>query len=133
MANGESQTAGLRPVRPAGYRLVGAVTLILFAALVVSLSGGVAGQGRPGPATGEGLWIQAIPQDDRITLLVADPSARSLAVYHVDPAGSLTLRSSRDISWDLLLGDFNAQEPSPSVIRGMLERAPAPGVRSPRP
>jgi hypothetical protein len=108
--------------------------VILGVALVVSLSGGVAGQGRAGPATGEGLWVQAIPQGDHITLLIADPSARSIAVYQVDPAsGSLTLRSSRDLTWDLLLGDFNAQEPTPSVIRGMLERASPPGLRSPRP
>lgn len=88
----------------------------------------------PGSVSADGLWFQAIPHDDRITLLVADPAARAVAVYQVDASnGNLSLRSSRDITWDLLIRDFNTQDPSPAVLEGMLERASAGGVRATAP
>lgn len=127
-------TDSARPRRGAIWGcLAGVLVLgILGVGGILGLPGGslIAAPPRPGQNATDGLWIQAVPQDDRITLLVADPSARALAVYQVDPAtGSLTLRSSRDITWDLLVGDFNAQDPAPAVIRGMLEKAAAPGLR----
>jgi hypothetical protein len=69
------------------------------------------------------LWIQAVPVDDRQQLLlVVDPQLRNAAVYHVDgPTGSLVLKSTRNITWDLMVGDFNAQEPKPAALRRMLE------------
>lgn len=81
------------------------------------------------PATGAApgmngqLWIQAVPVDDRQQLLlVVDPQLRNAAVYHVDgPTGSLVLKSTRNITWDLMVGDFNAQEPKPAALRRMLE------------
>ena len=96
---------------------------------------------RPSPggnAVGPGgqLWISATPIDNaRQLLIVIDPGARNAAVYHVDAAaGTLSLKSTRDISWDLLVGDFNAQEPKPAALRKMLEigRDPAADGR-PRP
>ncbi len=53
------------------------------------------------------------------------------AVYHVDgPTGSLVLKSTRNITWDLMVGDFNAQEPKPASLRKMLEmKAPPPPAR----
>ena len=38
--------------------------------------------------------------------------------------GTLTLKSTRDITWDLMVGDFNSQEPKPSALKKMLEMAP---------
>jgi PmbA protein len=35
--------------------------------------------------------------------------------------GALTLKSTRDISWDLLVEDFNCQEPRPAALKKMLE------------
>jgi hypothetical protein len=69
------------------------------------------------------LWIHAVPLDDRQQLLlVVDPQLRNAAVYHVDgPGGSLVLKSTRNITWDLMVGDFNAQEPKPADLRRMLE------------
>ncbi|MFM8496208.1 MAG: hypothetical protein ACKOEM_11895 [Planctomycetia bacterium] len=79
----------------------------------VAVAPGVAGQ----------LWIQAVPLDDRQQLLlVVDPQLRNAAVYHVDgPTGALVLKSTRNITWDLMVGDFNAQEPKPATLRRMLE------------
>jgi NADH dehydrogenase FAD-containing subunit len=58
-------------------------------------------------------------------LLVVDPHLKNAAVYHVDAAaGTLTLKSTRDISYDLLVGDFNAQAPKPADLKKMLEASP---------
>jgi len=104
----------------------------LFAAFAIAAAlggGGLAAQrvGRaPQAATGDPagpLWTLASPLDDgRQMLLVVDQHNRALAIYHVDPAnGTLTLKSTRDISWDLLVEDFNCQEPRPAALKKMLE------------
>lgn len=83
---------------------------------------------RPGGPAGDGiapgqLWISATPLDDqRQLLIVIDPTVKNAAIYHVDGgSGTLALKSTRDISWDLMVGDFNAQEPKPSALKRMLE------------
>lgn len=78
----------------------------------------------PSPAGGP-LWISDTPLDEaRRILIVVDSGSRRAAVYHVDVAtGSLTLKSARDISWDLMLDDFNAQEPRPAALRNLIQAA----------
>ncbi|MFM9058085.1 MAG: hypothetical protein ACKOSQ_02970 [Planctomycetaceae bacterium] len=73
-----------------------------------------------------GLWISDSPLDDgRRLVIIVDPATRHAAVYHVDAAsGSMTLKSARDVSGDLALDEFNAQEPRPAAIRRMLQSAP---------
>lgn len=80
--------------------------------------GPIADAGAPGH-----LWISATPLDDqRQLLIVIDPTVKNAAIYHVDGgSGTLSLKSTRDISWDLMVGDFNAQEPKPSALKRMLE------------
>lgn len=75
------------------------------------------------------LWIQATPIDDRQqAVLVVDPQLRSAAVYLLDnTAGTLALKSTRNITWDLLVGDFNAQEPKPAALRRLIEAGAATG------
>ena len=93
-------------------------------------NGGMAAQraGRSLPGAGSGdqsgpLWTLATPLDDgRQMLLVVDQQNRTMAIYHVDPAtGTLTLKSTRDVRWDLMVEDFNCQEPRPSALKKMLE------------
>lgn len=69
------------------------------------------------------MWVRTFPLDEsRHVLLIVDPIQRHVAIYHVDTAaGTLTLKSARDISEDLRLGDFNAQDPKPATLRKMLE------------
>lgn len=109
-------------------RAIGAV------GVAVAASGPLCGQNQsvPQPAVGhdtaEPMWVQTFPLDEgRHVLLIVDPILRHVAIYHVDTvAGTLTLKSSRDISGDLRLGDFNAQDPKPTALRKMLDgRAPA--------
>jgi hypothetical protein len=35
--------------------------------------------------------------------------------------GTLTLKSTRDVRWDLMVEDFNCQEPRPAALKKMLE------------
>jgi hypothetical protein len=93
-------------------------------------NGGLAAQraGRSLPPVGTNdqtgpLWTLATPLDDgRQMLLVVDQQNRAMAIYHVDPAnGTLTLKSTRDIRWDLMVEDFNGQEPRPAALKKMLE------------
>lgn len=69
------------------------------------------------------MWISESRLDDaRRLLVVIDEVGRHAAIYHVDAAaGTLTLKSTRDISGDLSVGDFNAQEPRPGAIQRMLQ------------
>ena len=77
-------------------------------------SGGLAAQraGRSLPVgTGDQtgpLWTLATPlEDGRQMLLVVDQQNRAMAIYHV--------------RWDLMVEDFNAQEPKPAALKKMLE------------
>ncbi len=93
------------------------------------LAGSQTAAQRPGPpesAAPGGLWISASPLDEsRRLLLVIDPQFKNAAVYHLEAAtGALTLKSTRDISYDLMVGDFNAQAPKPADLKKMLELAP---------
>lgn len=114
----------------ARHGLIAAASLcgVLVAAAILA-TGGLAAQraGRPlqtATADQSGpLWTLATPLDDgRQMLLVVDQQNRTLAIYHVDPAaGTLTLKSTRDVRWDLMVEDFNCQEPRPSALKKMLE------------
>jgi len=102
------------------------VSLLVLAVLVGALSAAAPTAPAAAPADSAGgspLWISMAPiGDDRQLMVVVDPVARSAAVYHVDAgSGALTLKSTRDIRWDLLVGEFNAQEPSPTALRRMVE------------
>jgi len=109
--------------------LIAAGCLCGVFAVAVFGSGGMAAQraGRSlpaGPSDQSGsLWTLATPLDDgRQMLLVVDQQNRSMAIYHVEPAsGTLTLKSTRDIRWDLMVEDFNGQEPRPAALKKMLE------------
>jgi len=104
--------------------------VLLCAAAVVMLAGGVfASQRAVRPVQPDGgsqsgpLFTLATPLDDgRQMLLLVDQQTRTLAIYHVDPAaGTLTLKSTRDVRWDLMVEDFNCQEPRPASLKKMLE------------
>ncbi|MFZ4733238.1 MAG: hypothetical protein ACOYK7_11930 [Pirellulales bacterium] len=107
---------------------------ILAAGLVLG-AGGLAVAQKPGravpataePSAGNGLWISTSQLDDgRQVLVIVDPGVRTAAVYHVEAAtGALALKSTRNLTWDLLVGEFNTGEPRPSAVRRMVEQDPA--------
>jgi hypothetical protein len=101
-------------------------SLLVLGGLLLASLAAWQGWGLAAPRAGgqEGpLWISENRLDDgRRLLVVVDQATRHAAVYHLDGVdGTLTLRSTRDISWDLMVGDFNAQEPKPTALRKMLQ------------
>jgi len=107
------------PVRLAA----GIAAAALLGAVVMAAQRPVRVPAAPAAGHAAAFWTAMTPlEDGRQMLLVVDPENRALAIYHVDPAGgTVTLKSSRDISWDLLVGEFNAQEPKPAALKRMLE------------
>jgi hypothetical protein len=110
--------------------LLGSVILCAGVLLANLLGGGHAAAQRPvrmQPAAANGqagqFWTSITPLDDgRQMLLLLDEQNRNLAIYHVDPAaGTISLKSTRNITWDLMIEDFNAQDPKPSALKKMLE------------
>jgi hypothetical protein len=103
-------------------------TLALIGAVGLWQGGRLAAERVSPPRSQDPLWISESRLDDgRRLLVVVDQGTRHAAVYHVDAAaGTLTLKSTRDISWDLMVGDFNAQEPRPGALQKMLQLPAAP-------
>src|SRR5262245_20056790 len=61
--------------------------------------------------------------DGRQQITVVDSRQRVMAVYHVDRAsGALTLKSVRNLNWDLLIEDFNSDKPTPREVRALTQR-----------
>lgn len=53
---------------------------------------------------------------------VIDPRTRVMSVYHVElSSGAVTLKSVRNIHWDLQMIEFNGVKPLPAEIRGLLD------------
>jgi len=117
---------GSRGVRLPGW--LGGVALLGFFGVWQARE--LAAQRTASPGASGPLWISETRLDDaRRLLIVIDEVGRHAAVYHVDAAaGTLTLKSTRDVSWDLSVGDFNAQDPKPGAIQRMLQlpAVPAP-------
>ena len=60
--------------------------------------------------------------DGRQQVTVIDPRSRVMAVYHVDRAsGALSLKSVRNVHWDLQIEDFNSANPTPREIRALTD------------
>ena len=113
------------------WMLVGAFCMVFLASHLTSPPW-ASGQHSTGVAiesSAGSLWLSmAHREGDPQQLLVAvDRDTRHAAVYHVDATnGTLTLRSTRNLSWDLLVDDFNGREPSPTALKNMLETGTTP-------
>ena len=61
--------------------------------------------------------------DGRQQVTLVDPRQRVMAVYHVDRvSGALSLKSVRNLAWDLQIEDFNSGTPAPRDIRALKEQ-----------
>jgi hypothetical protein len=71
---------------------------------------------------GELITVATSAGDGRQQLTIVDPETRSLAVYHIDTAsGEVSLKSVRNIQYDLRMIEFNGTSPLPGEIRSILE------------
>lgn len=112
--------------RPPLTAIAAAVTACV-AIILVCAGPPASGQRPPGPAGSGQLVVSTSPlPDDRHLIVVVDPVTRHAAVYVVAADGTLALKGARDLTWDLMVGEFNAQEPRPAAIRKLLEAAPPP-------
>jgi hypothetical protein len=101
--------------------IIGAV-LVLLAGLLVE-SRNKAAQPSGGPEYGgELITFTSTAAENRQQLTVIDPRSRAMAVYHVDSTtGVVSLKSVRNIQWDLMMSEFNGVSPLPREIRAMVE------------
>ncbi len=76
-------------------------------------------------ATGDTIASHTVELGDgRQQITLIDSRNRTIAVYQVDPRnGAITLRSVRNVNWDLQMDEFNGGgKPSPKEIRSLLEQ-----------
>ncbi len=56
-------------------------------------------------------------------LILVDPQNQVIGTYHIDAnTGGVTLRSVRNVRWDLMMEEFNAGIPKPIEIKALLEQ-----------
>ena len=108
-------------------------SLLVLVAFVVGLavaglqSSSVSGQrtnpaGESVSAPGELIAISN-PTQVGHQLTIVDPRLRVICVYQVDrSSGQLTLKSVRNVHWDMMMDEFNGMSPSPKEIRATLHR-----------
>jgi hypothetical protein len=109
--------------------LVG-MALVMAAAAMAEQRGetlpqrGAPAMSAPVAVTGTELIVVPTTLADKVQMLtVVDPRQRVLGVYHIDAAtGKITLKSVRNIRWDLQIDHLNTDEPLPQAIRSMLEQ-----------
>lgn len=75
-------------------------------------------RGQPGE-----LLALSMDVEGRQQVTVVDPRRQVMAVYHIDRnSGSITLRSVRNVQWDLVMEDFNSGNPTPREIRSIADQ-----------
>ena len=81
-------------------------------------------QPSPQPICGGELIAVPSPMGDKGQLLtVLDPRQQTMGVYWIEAGtGKITLRSVRNIRFDLMMTDFNGDNPLPREIRLQLEQ-----------
>ena len=58
-----------------------------------------------------------------LQVVLVDGHSRVMSVYHVTAAdGAITLKSVRNVRWDLLMEEYNGAKPYPREIRALLDR-----------
>ena len=102
---------------------VGAMLMVANATIVWNQSNAYAQRPELRTSTGPLTVIQIGGSDQLKQLAIVDQNARAIGVYHVHPtSGELSLKSVRNINWDLRLDEFNSVNPSTREIRALLRR-----------
>ena len=75
-------------------------------------------------AMGDGLIaLSADAGQGREQITLVDPKAHVMAVYHIDRnTGEISLKSVRNVHWDLQMDEYNGVRPSPRDIRALLQQ-----------
>lgn len=103
--------------------LLGLVLTVLFAGGITPWNSAHAQfNERAAPLAGGALQGLTWNTPNGQQLAVLDEKLRVLSVYEINSSGTITLRSVRNIGWDLQMEEFNSTNPSPREIRAMIER-----------
>ena len=103
---------------------VGVLVVCVLAGLLAALVPSVGFAQRPGisHAGGTLITVAGPAGEHRQQLTVVDPDTRGVAVYHIDTtSGEISLKSVRNIRYDLEMIEFNGTSPLPREIRSLLE------------
>lgn len=66
------------------------------------------------------LDLPGTPEYDVVALM--DTNRKVMSVYHINKmTGEIVLKSVRNVSWDLLLDEFNGASPTPREIRSLTQ------------
>jgi nitrogen fixation protein len=105
--------------------LVG-IGLVMAAAAVAEPRGEYLAQRATPAATalaGSELVVVSATLGEKQMLTVVDPRQRVVSVYHIDMAtGKISLKSVRNIQWDLQINDLNNESPLPQQIQLLLQQ-----------
>jgi hypothetical protein len=102
---------------------IGVVVVLLLAAWMNPFRAPAMAQTASSVGAGQliAFTADAGPGAQQITLI--DPRTRVMSVYHIDRGtGGITLRSVRNVQWDLQLDEFNGNSPSPREIQSLLQQ-----------
>ena len=73
--------------------------------------------------SGDLLALSHDGPDGRQQITIVDPRQRVMAVYTIDrTSGALSLKSVRNLQWDLMIEDYNSAAPAPRDIRALKEQ-----------
>ncbi len=76
----------------------------------------------PAPVSGSELIVVPGASGEKGQMLtVVDPRQRVVCVYQIDAVGWITLKSVRNIQWDLQILELNNEKPLPQELRALLE------------
>jgi hypothetical protein len=105
----------------------GVLASLVLASLVATLAPSVGFAQRaasmPVTSTGGLIALATAAGDQRQLVTVIDPATRVLGVYQIELAtGEVTLKSVRNIHWDLQMIEFNGTSPLPGEVRSILEQ-----------
>ena len=107
-------------MRTAAMGLLVATGLVLAAVAFCSKGNPVFAQQPPETNRLIALSVRGGPESDYVALI--DPVQRVMGVYQIEStSGEIHLKSVRNVHWDLQMGEFNGNRPSPREIRDMLE------------
>lgn len=94
------------------------------AAVVLAPAYGQAPAGYP-PAASSMIALRCDGPEGAEMLTLIDTHTRVLSVYHVDRAsGKVSLKSVRNVYWDLQMEEFNGLSPTPRDIQSLLRQRP---------
>ncbi len=108
-----------------------AAGILIFAALIVAFltvtvrpEPAFAGRAVPSPVGTSGQFVAQMSSlgDKGQQLVLIEPEMHALAVYQIDAAGEVVLKSVRNFHWDLQMVEFNGTKPLPQDIRSQIEQ-----------